>query len=332
MIVLRCMRNFLFVFFLSLSKITFSQEHEVFYQTANGAYAFKLENGNCMLYDLSPYDDQVYREWELYPVYSAKDRSDSLGMLFSNGQYAISYDYKYFRVCQLKHGKVKDRMTYTAKKLSDPSKVYQAINHSYWDTVYRRAIDETAGKFPLFSEYRYLSYLIRDEVLWSSFSFKQKNPQEFKVLAEEHGQLLKDSLLQTNRRLVSLNDSIAKNIHTLTLEELKSNFLRRPIHVPAYNEYQDAMLENVARKRPDLFFGLAEVLPDEKEYLFDCISLFDGVKSLKKFETDAPVKKEFLKYRRREQLKAGLLITGAGLLEIGVIGGAITGIVYWVRK
>jgi hypothetical protein len=139
-------------------------------------------------------------------------------------------------------------------------------------------------------------------------------------------------LTSTNKQLISLNDSIEKNIHALTVEELKNNLMSRPIHIPAYDEYQEIMLESVAVKRPDLFFELVESLPDEKKYLFNKVYAGDAFKSLKKFDTGAPVKKEYLKYRRRENWKAGLLITGASLLEIGVIGGAITGIVYWVRK
>lgn len=326
------MKNYLVLILIFFVKITFSQTPEVFYQTSESNYAFKFGENTCILYELSKDKSWVFEEWELEPVNRFKGQPDSLGILFSNGQYAISYDYKYFRVCKLKNGKIKDRNTFVAKKLENPSKVYQAINYTYWQLLYRKAIEQIESNYPLFREYRYRSYRPGDYSIWESMTFKQDNPETFELLATERKNLLVDSLVYTNSRLISLNDSIEKNIRTLTQEELKNNFLSRPIHVLPYDEYQDVMLNTVAEKRPDLFLGLVEALPDEKEYLFNKIHERNAVKSLKKLETNIPIKKEYLKYRRRQNFKAGLLITGASLFEVGVIGGAITGIVYWIRK
>lgn len=326
------MKNYLVALLILFARICFSQEKEVFYQTSDKEYAFTFENGICKLYELSTYHNQVYREWELSSVYRPESQIDSLGILFSNGQYAISYDYKYFRVCKLKNGKIKDRRTFVATKLEDPSHVYEAINHSYWNTIYGKTINEMRSSYPHFHEYQYLSYRIGNPGLWESFSFKQTEPKVFEVLAREQDQLLKDSLIKTNQLLISLNDSIEKSMNVLTVEELKRNLMCRPLHISAYDEYQERMLESVAKKRPDLFFDLAVALPEEKKYLFDQIYFPNAVKSLKRFDTDAPVKKEFVRYHRRERLKIVLITAGAGLLEVGVIGGAITGIVYWIRK
>ena len=326
------MKNYLIVLLVFIAKMSFSQGANRFYQTSNKEYAFTFEDGVCKLYGLSPYDNLVYREWELGQVYKEQSQSDSLGILFSNGQYAISYDYKYFRVCKLKNGKVKDRHTFVAKRLENPSRIYEAINHAYWDSLYWKTIERIASSYPLFREYRYRLYQPGDQFIWESMTFKQEAPETFEILATERNKLLIDSLTDTNNQLVSLNDSVEKNIHTLTVDELKLNLMSRPIHVNAYDEYQERMLESVAKNRPDLFFDLAEILPEEKKYLFDQIYFPDAVKSLKRFDTDAPIKKEFVRYHRRERLKMVLITTGAGLLEAGVIGGAITGIVYWIRK
>ena len=327
-----CMKNYLVLISIFFVKITFSQTPEVFYQTSDNKYAFKFEGNTCVLYELSKYESWVSEAWELEPVIRFEGQMDSSGILFSNGQYAVSYDYKYYRVSKLKNGKIKDRHTFVAKKLENPSKVYEAINHTYWQMLYRKEIEKIESNYPLFREYRYRSYRPGDYAIWESMTFKQDNPERFELLATERKKLLIDSLVSTNNRLISLNDSIERNIQTLTPEELKINLLSRPIHVLPYDEYQDVMLNKVAEKRPDLFLGLVEALPDEKAYLFNKIQERDAVKSLKKFETNTPIRKEFLKYRRRQSFKAGLLITGAGLLEVGVIGGAITGIVYWIRK
>lgn len=325
------MKNGLLVFLFLLTKVSFSQEVS-FYQTTDKQYAFKFGENTCILYELSKDKSWVLEEWELEPAFRFEGRLDSLGILFSNGQYAVSYDYNYFRVSKLKNGKIRDRHTFIAKKLENPSKVYEAINYTYWQVLYRKEIEKIESNYPFYREYRYRSYRPGDYTIWESMSFKQDNPETFELLADERKNLLIDSLVYTNRRLISLNDSIEKNIRTLTPEELKNNLLSRPIHVLPYDEYQGSMLNTVAEKRPDLFLDLVEALPDEKAYLFNKIYEREAVKSLKKFDTNNPIKKEYLKHRRSQNLKSGLLITGAGLLEIGVIGGAITGIVYWIRK
>ena len=322
------MKNYLIVLFLLVSGISFSQEEETFYQTTNGEYAFKLKGETCILYQFSRYENSVYREWELDRVDRFKGELDSLGTLFSDGEYAVSYDYKYFRILKLKRGKPKDRRTFVAKKTDDPSCIYAAINHAYWDKLYEETLVETANTY-MFFEY---DYYHREGDLWESIPFKYVESKTFEKLANERNQQLKDSLALTNQQLISLNDSIEKNMTTLTLEELKSNFLGRPLRQFSYSTYQNEMLESVAEKRPDLFLDLAEALPAEKEYIFDLVLFGSTAKSLKKFETDSPVKKEFLKYRRRERTKVGLIMTGIVSLQAAVIGGAITGIVFWIRK
>ncbi len=323
------MKNYLIVLFFFLKGISFSQETGTFYQTLDKEYAFKLDGETCILYRLSKYNNMVYREWEIYPTPRVKSQLDSLGILFSNGQYAISYDYKYFRVCDLKNGKVKDRRSYVAKKLDDPSKIYEAINHAYWNTIYRETVHETSNNYPLFEEY----YYREGYSIWDSLSFKQAVPKEFEVLANEENKRLKDSLSQTNQKLVSLNDFIDKKMNTLTLEELKNNYLSRPLTNYWYSGYQDEMLQAVAEKRPELFLELAEALPDEKYAIFDgAFAISRDVKKALKSLPDSPIKKEYFKYRRRESLKIGLIVTGVVALETAIVGGIITGIVYLIVR
>ena len=324
------MKNYLVVFFLSLAGISFSQKAETFYQTENGEYAFKLDGETCILYHLSRYDQLVYREWEIYPTHQSgfESQLDSLGIIFSNGQYAISYDYKYFSVCDLKNGKVKKRRTYVAKKMADPTEVYKAINHAYWNVLYQKMISEIQYDFPLFNEFHY-HYR---QTNWSIAEAKQSIPEQFEVLAKEQIGKLKDSLSKANLKLTALNDSIEKNIQTLTLEELKRNWSERPIHHYAYDEYQQVMLHTIAENRPDLFFDLAQALPEERAYLFGKIYQKEAIKSLKRYETDSSIQKEFRKFRRKQAWRVGLITTGVVTLQTAVIGGAITGIVFWIRK
>lgn len=165
--------------------------------------------------------------------------------------------------------------------------------------------------------------------MWNSFQFKQAVPEEFEVLAKEQNELLRDSLSNTNSKCIALNDYIEKNINSLTLEELKNNFLSRPPHDYLYGEYTSEMIELVAEKRPDLFFALAESLPEEQETIFNQVTLDRDVKkSLKNYETDSPIKKEYFKFRRKENLKWVFIASGFILLETAIVGGIVTGIVY----
>jgi hypothetical protein len=319
------MKNYLLFLFLFLGSTAFTQQSEQFYQTVNGEYAFKFDGNICTLYELSRYENYIYREWELTHTGEFKNPSDSIGILFSNGVYAVSYDYKDFRVLKLKNGKPKNRLTFLAGKLDNPAKVYEGINYAYWDAIYRKTIDRISREYPLFNDYYYRNRL----EVWDSFDFKQVLPEVFETLANRQNELLSDSLSNTNRGLIALNDSIEEQLDVLDLETLKSNFLSRPIHNYAYSTYTDEMLESVAENRPDLFFALAESFPNERNPIFDNVLYARRAnKVLKKYDTDSPVKKEYLKYKRKQSLKGGLILTGAILLETAVIGGLVTGVVY----
>ena len=323
------MKNYLLFFSLFSINPVFSQQAAQFYQTVNGEYAFKFDGNSCTLYELSRYETYVYRKGELTHAGEFKKQSDSLGIIFSNGIFAISYDYKYFRVLKLKNGKPKDRLTFLAKKLENPAKIHEGINHAFWDAEYRKTIDQISRDFPLFSDYYYRNGF----EVWNSFNFKQALPEEFEALANLQNDLLRDSLSNTNLKLIELNESINNQMDTLTIEPLKSNFLSHPLYNYAYSEYTDQMLESLAEKRPDLFFRLADSQFNEKKFIFDQVLYARNAnKALKKYDTDSPVKKEYLKYKRKESLKGGLILTGAIFLESAIIGGLVTGIVYMVAN
>lgn len=321
------MKNYLVVVILFMAQLSFSQDTSSFYQTTDKQYAFKFEGGSCMLYELSKYSNYAYREWELERADHFKGQQDSLGILFSNGEYAISYDYKYFRVLKLKRGKQKDRLTFITKKLEDPSKVNEAINHPYWNALYRKTMDSVSSEYDLFQIY--YRYGIDT---WAPVSYKQIHPAKFELLAKEQMSKLKDSVSNVNEQLIALNEWVEKYMDELTLEDLKGNLLSRPLHEYSYDQYNSVMLESVAENRPELFFDLAEALPEEQKYLFDQINYKNAVKSLKTYKTDSPMKKEFRKFKRRQAWRIGLATTGIVTMETTVIGGAITGIVFWIRK
>nr|WP_294859813.1 hypothetical protein [uncultured Fluviicola sp.] len=322
------MKNSLVILFLCLTGISFSQKNETFYQTSTGEFVFKFEGEDCILYRISKYDNMAYREMEMHPTHRAKSQLDSLGVLFSNGQYAISYDYKDFRLCSLKKGRVKDNRAYVAKKLDDPSKVYEAINHRYWYEASKKTLDEINNDYPLFNGY----YHRYDTSSWDSISFQQVVPEEFEQRANHQIEGLKDSLDNLNCKLIALNDTIEMYMEILTLEELKRNYLNRPLDSYAYDQYQDEMLESVALNRPDLFFELAEALPNEKDAIFYSVSYSRDVKKSLKSVPDSPIKKEFSKYRRKEKWKFGLIVSAAITIETAIIGGIITGIVYLIVR
>ena len=322
------MKNWLLFACVLLLTAAFGQK-SAFYQTENGEYAFQFDGTNCKLYELSRYSTEVSRESDLYPTHDYSTWSDSLGILFYNGHYAISYDYKYFRVLRLKNGKPKNRLAYVAKRVKDPSKIHEAINYTYWEELYRKTLEEAEADFPLFQEYYYQNR----RASWNQIPFKQVAPQEFKLLAAERKQLLKDSIEKTNLKLILLNRTVAEQLDTMNAASLKQNYLDRPLGEPAYKGYTHEMLVLVAEKRPDLFLGLVEQLPERKEELFGETEFLKGPrKSIRAYETDSPVKKEFFRYHRREALKMGLIVTGSTALELGVIGGAVTGIVYLFRR
>ncbi|WP_300664053.1 hypothetical protein [Fluviicola sp.] len=297
----------------------FSQENPQYYQTANQRYTIELHEGGCVLYELTGYGTLI-AVYDLKPERKFLNPSDSIGMLFSNQFFAVSYDYKYFRVLKLKHGKAKDRNTYVARSLKDPGKVFEAVNREYWYTVYEKTSDELKYNFPMFYDYRYDSRART----WSGLSFKQVSPGEFEILANARNLELKDSLTKTNRYCQSLLDSVEIRMKSMNLEEWQSTYTKFPLNDYMYSEYVQEAINAVAEERPELFFELAETLPTEKEYLFSKIYSKEVNKALKNYQTNAPVKKEYFRYKRRTNFKTGLIMTGITILEVGIATGLIS--------
>ncbi len=299
----------------------FSQEIPQFYQTENQKYTIEFHDSQCVLYELSGHGAfaDVYH---LKPERPFRNPMDSLGILYSNEFFVVSYDFKYFRVSKLtKKGKVKDRNTYVARSLQDPGKVYEAVNREYWYTIYEKTNDELESEFPMFLNHQY-GFNLRSET-WAVLSFKQAHPKEFKILADARNMKLKDSLTAVNQYYLGLLNSLETGADSLDLEKWKLTYSQFPTNESVYSRYTQEAVNTIAEERPDLFFGLVETLPAEEKYLFSRVYSKEATRSLKSYETDAPVKKEYFKFKRRANFKFIMTATGVIILEAGIITGLI---------
>ncbi|MNJ91962.1 hypothetical protein D3C87_96170 [compost metagenome] len=311
------MKNFgLFILIFLVQWGVFAQRDAQYYQTEVGNYAFKLEENSCTLYTLSQNNQMISYESDLAATRKMDNPTDSLGILYSDPFFGISYDYRHFSVVQLKKGKIKK--WYRAKKLENPGELFEAINHRHWDEAYDRMLDEVEHDYKLFGGYRYRDF----DDSWQQVEFKQVSPEEFEFQAKQRIALEKAILVQTNQQLISLNDTIKNNIHTLTFEELKSNFQSRPLNEYAYGKYTLELLNTVSLTRPELYLELAEALPEEKKFLYtEAAFNRDMHRSIKKNVEPGPVKNAYMKFRRWEHFKAGLVLTGVAILDVGIITG-----------
>lgn len=309
-----CLLAFAFLFHWSV----FAQRDAQFYQSENKKYAFKLEGNSCTLYELDNYNTAVYYEYDLVAEREMEQPKDSMGILYRNNFFAVSYDYRQFSVVKLKKGKPKQ--SYRAQKLEDPRKLFEVINHSYWNKAYDRMLDELEYEFKLFGSYRYRDF--NDS--WEQVDFRQVYPEGFELQATQQIARIKDSITGINRELISLNETVTNNIHTLTPEALKENFRKRDLHAYAYSKYTHEFLSTVALMRPDLYLELTETFPEEKKFLYrEAAFNREMHRAIRKDAAPGPVKKEYLKFKRREHLKAGLILTGVVIIDAAVITGLV---------
>lgn len=115
-------------------------------------------------------------------------------------------------------------------------------------------------------------------------------------------QRFKDSLFAVNKIYTELTDLFIARIATADVEST-IDFLKR---IPKYNEYgylyYRATIEEMAIERTDLFFEVAEHLPEQKEAMFYCCTAKEQKKALKNAVTDSQVQKEYKKFKRRDTM------------------------------
>jgi hypothetical protein len=181
--------------------------------------------------------------------------------------------------------------------VSNTDAAYTDINNAYWWHHFNGLVDSIHSRFPMYG------YSFRNGFgYWNSFQNKTSYYKDFQVYADAKIKLIYDSIAAVQTPYTSLTDSIIKSMAGIDYSSLKASLDKLPVRDSPESVYFSAIVKSVCLTRPELFFKLAEDMPDKKNLLFD-VAVYDKEISdkLVMVETSSPAKKEFLKARKDEK-------------------------------
>ena len=183
------------------------------------------------------------------------------------------------------------------------------LNESYWFENYIKMIREIDTIFPHASFSMGTGW---DE--WNGFPNKESYYKDFRRYIDSLLPVYKDSLVQAHSGYTEILNALMTNILVLTADEVITETNKFPKGSAfRYNEYSATIINEIAEKRPGLFYEIAEKAGKDQEKLFLMVSK-PAIKTLKSFETDSPAKKQFIKFRRHETF---FIVSGITIATVG---------------
>jgi hypothetical protein len=179
------------------------------------------------------------------------------------------------------------------KTIAADKKIYTTINNGYWWRSFISLTEDLNTKFA------WNHYSFRNGFpLWDSFVNKESHYKDFILFTDEKIRKLRDSITAAETVRTGITHNIIDNISTIPYEALKESLSKLP-YVYDGSAYFRTVIEAVCINRPEVFFRLAEELPDLKTPMFS-VAGFNrkAVKKLKATETTSPLKKEFFKRKK----------------------------------
>lgn len=220
---------------------------------------------------------------------------------------------------------IRDTVRNKIKRIQVDTSGYSAeanakINNAYWWTNFFRLLNDFRAGFIL-PDFGYWE----GDGLWESFGEKRDTYFRYFIpVANARIQALRDSFTAQEKPNTRITRYLIDNIASLDYNTLKDSLTKLPSEYPYKSEYFNAVIDSVCARRPDLFFRLAEDLPDQRDVIFASADNRREIrKKLKEVAPDSPLKKEFLKGKRREKFYNIAGTTGILLVDALIIYGLV---------
>lgn len=223
--------------------------------------------------------------------------------------------------CLLCFNDYKDRQKSIEMTLtSDLQEAYRKINNGFWWNDFFKLCDSVDSKFV------WQHYSFRNGFgLWNSFTNKEEYYIDFRLFVKKKTKDIKDSISKYHTAYTLTTTNILNSISTIEYSALKDSLVKLPAEWPYLSSYFSNVIKSICINRPELFFILADDMPDNKNLILGLADRDkETIKRLKAIQTDSPSKKEFFKDRRD--------ITLMGIKEIVLYGSILGIIIYSILK
>jgi hypothetical protein len=182
---------------------------------------------------------------------------------------------------KIKHSEVK-----TVDDLKD---LNYKLNNGYWWKQFLKLSNEMNAR------YKWFHYTFRAGFpLWKSFTNQDIYYRDFMVFADNKIKILRDSIIKAQLISSGTTEFLITNIPTIEYTVLKDSLFTLP---DAYDhKYFGQVVNEICLKRPELFFRLADDIPDKRSALFGVFIDKEARRKLKQVQTDSPSKKFYFKH------------------------------------
>ena len=208
--------------------------------------------------------------------------------------------------------KKKRRKQLSMKYVDDYAAANKELNNAYFLGRYFAMSDE-----------------IRDSSLVTGHSFrngfrewdKLKNTEQdyvsFRTFANKAIAHLRDSIVSTHNKYVSLTNFLILNVHTIDYSVLKDSLMKLP--KDDYLRYHWSAVSEIIKRRPEYFYKLVEDFPNDQSDIFFAVNEWDKelIGQIRAIEGHDAVKKRFVKDIRGRKY---MLFHAAGMYTLIIAG------------
>lgn len=193
--------------------------------------------------------------------------------------------------------------------------VNNKLNNAYYLERYFRMSDELNKSYSLnHHTFRNGFYT------WEKLQNKEIDYLQFREFATFRLKQIKDSISKVQDRHTAVTNFLVRNVQTMDYNILKDSLMKLPAQYKNSSWYYGTVINEVAMKRPEYFFRIAEDFPNNRSLIFNAVyDNKEAILVLKEVEGYDEIKKKFFK-----DIRFGKTLPYRIFGTYAVIGGLLT--------
>ncbi len=194
--------------------------------------------------------------------------------------------------------------------------VNENMNRNYFHYVLDSMERFTAATYPNFRHFT-------DET-WDEISQRvtTTHHNDFQREMQPFLKHLSDSIFEAHAQFTAISDSLLNNTSQTTAEEVQHVLSQLPSLSDYGSTYSKNVLDNIAIGRPELYLEVVESLPDQRNEVLSHMSK-EAYKSIRTYETTHSMKKEIIRFHRKQTTTEIAAFTAYLLMDSGFIIGLV---------
>jgi len=199
---------------------------------------------------------------------------------------------------------VKREKKFLLDTVKDLMNANHILNNAYFHDAYFRMSNELHQAYPL-----YHHSFGNVCVLWQGIINKESDHLHFRTFTDCRIKTIKDSISAIQDVYTRVSAYIVQNLSALDYSTLKDSLVRLPVEYEKSSWYYGAVVNEIAKQKPETFFRIAEDFPENRDILFFAVGdEKQTLQGLKNVAGHDEMKKKFLKQRRTDKAMPYIIV------------------------